>query len=72
MCSSDLIRLDGERGLSTYLSNDSPATGRETDWLVTVLRPEGLIYFVCVAPEREYDEYDRTFETMLNSVRFRR
>jgi len=37
-----------------------------------VLRPEGLIYFVCVAPEREYDEYDRTFETMLNSVRFRR
>jgi beta-barrel assembly-enhancing protease len=66
------IRLDGERGLSTYLSNDSPASGRETDWLVTVLRPEGLIYFVCVAPEREYDEYDRTFEAMLNSVRFRR
>jgi len=66
------VQLNGRLGLSTYLSNDSPGGGQETDWLVTVLRPEGLIYFVCVAPEREYDEYDRAFEAMLNSVRFRR
>ncbi len=66
------VRLDGERGLSTYLTNDSPVGGRETDWLVTVLRPEGLLYFVAVAPESEYRDYDRAFQVMLNSVRFRR
>jgi len=64
------VRLAGERALSTYLSNDSPAGGRETDWVITVLRPEGLVYFVCVAPQRDYDEYSRAFESMLNSVRF--
>jgi hypothetical protein len=65
------VRLGGARALSSYLSNDSPAGGRETDWVVTVLRPEGLLYFVCVAPEREYGNYTRVFESMLNSVRFR-
>ncbi len=68
--SHERIRLAGERALSTYLSNDSPAGGRETDWLITVLRPDGLLYFVCVAPKRDYDEYNRTFESMLDSVRF--
>jgi len=66
------IRLGSERALSTYLSNASPVGGKEVDWLVTVLRPEGLVFFVCVAPEREYSDYDRAFETMLDSVRFRR
>lgn len=66
------VRLAGERALSTYLSNDSPVGGRETDWLITVLRPQGLVYFVCVAPEREFDDYDHAFQAMLDSVRFRR
>jgi len=70
--SHERIRLGYDRALSTYLSNVSPVGGREVDWLVTVLRPEGLVFFVCVAPEREYSDYDRTFETMLDSVRFRR
>lgn len=66
------VRLNGEHALSTYLSNDSPAGGRETDWLITVLRPDGVLYFVCVAPEAEYDQYGRVFERMLDSVRFKR
>lgn len=70
--SHERIRLGIDRALSTYLSNASPVGGREVDWLVTVMRPEGLVYFVCVAPEREYGDYDRTFEAMLDSVRFRR
>jgi len=65
------MRLGGEQALSTYLSNDSPVGGREVDWVVTVLRPEGLLHFVCAAPERDFDDYDRTFQAMLNSVRFR-
>jgi Zn-dependent protease with chaperone function len=64
------LRLNGQPGLSTYLSNDSLAGGQETDWVVTVLRPQGLVYFVCVAPQSAYDNYDKTFSSILDSVRF--
>jgi Zn-dependent protease with chaperone function len=64
------LRLNGQPGLSTYLSNVSPAGGQETDWAVSVLRPEGLVYFICVAPQSAYDNYDKTFSSILDSVRF--
>jgi len=64
------LRLNGQPGLSTYLSNLSPAGGQETDWVVSVLRPEGLVFFVCVAPQSAYDNYDKTFSSILDSVRF--
>jgi hypothetical protein len=64
------VRVNGQPALSTYLSNESPAGGDETDWLVTVLRPQGLAYFVFAAPQREYDKYDRAFSAILDSVRF--
>jgi len=64
------LRLNDRPGLSTYLSNDSPSGGQETDWVVTVLRPEGIVYFVCVAPQSAYSNYDKAFSTILDSVRF--
>jgi beta-barrel assembly-enhancing protease len=64
------LRLNGQPGLSTYLSNDSPAGSQETDWVVTALRPAGLVYFVCVAPQSAYDSYDKTYSSILDSVRF--
>ena len=66
------VRLNGLPGLSTYLSNESPAGGEETDWLITVIRPEGLVSFVCVAPQKDYEEYDGTFALILDSVRFQK
>lgn len=63
------VRLNGQPGLSTYLSNESPAGGEETDWLITVIRPEGLVSFVCVAPQKDYEKYDKTFSAILDSVR---
>jgi len=66
------VRLNGKPGLSTYLTNDSPAGGLETDWVITVLRPEGLHYFVCVAPQSAYTNYDKTFSSILDSVRFKK
>ncbi|MCL4522621.1 MAG: M48 family metallopeptidase [Acidobacteria bacterium] len=66
------VRIGGLRALSTYLTNDSPTGGKEYLWLVTVLRPEGLVYFVSVAPERDYDNFDQAFQNMLSSVRFPR
>ena len=66
------VRLNGQPGLSTYLSNESPAGGEETDWLITVIRPEGLVSFVCVAPQKEYEKYDKTFGAILDTVRFQK
>lgn len=66
------VRLNGQPGLSTYLSNESPAGGEETDWLITVIRPEGLVSVVCVAPQKEYEKYDKTFSAILDTVRFQK
>jgi beta-barrel assembly-enhancing protease len=63
------VKLNGQPGLSTYLSNDSPAGGQETDWLITVVQPQGLLSFLCVAPQAAYSEYDKTFSAILDSVR---
>jgi hypothetical protein len=65
------IRVENLMALSTYLSNDSPAPrgGRETDWLITMERPEGLLFIVFTAPEREFRNYEPVFQQMLDSVR---
>ena len=68
---SSRVRLNGQPALSTYLSNDSPAGGEETDWIVSVVRPEGLVYFVCTAPTAEFHEYNKAFGDILDSIRFK-
>ena len=66
------VTLNGERALSTFLRNESPEGGKEIDWVVTVLRPEGLVNIVGVAPEAEYPRFQKTFESILDSVRFQK
>jgi len=66
------VDLNGQPGLSTNLSNESSTGTEETDWLVTVLQPQGLVSFLCVAPKGAFPEYEKTFTTVLNSVRFQR
>ncbi len=68
---SNSIRVDGQAGLATTLSNVSPAGGNETDWLITVVRPEGLVFFVFVAPEADFASYRRTYQDMVNSIRWK-
>jgi hypothetical protein len=64
------VKLNGEAALSTYFSNDSPIGGQETDWLITVQHNGSLIYFVCTAPQGQFDAYHKTFGAILDSVRF--
>jgi len=66
------VQLNGQAGLSTYLSNDSPVGGEEIDWLVTVLQPQGLVSFLCVAPKAASQEYEKTFTAILESVRLKK
>jgi len=67
---SGRVKLNGEPGLSTYLTSDSPAGGQEIDWLLTVWRPEGLLSVLSVAPRAAYPDYEKTFTAMLDTVRF--
>lgn len=70
--SHERIRINGQSGLSSELSNTSPVGGRETDWVVTILRPDGLLYyFAGVAPNADFNRYNRTFDEILDGVRFR-
>ncbi len=64
------IRFGNQTAISKIFSNDSPLGGREYDWIVTVLRPEGLVYFVFVAPEQDFADYQRSFEQILGSATF--
>jgi hypothetical protein len=66
------MQVDGTDALSAYFSNGSPVGGNERDWLVTIERPEGLLFFICVAPENDFDSYDAAFQSVISSVRFRR
>lgn len=68
----EVIRVDGARALSTYLSNNSPIGGRETDWLVTLECPDGLLFIVFTAPETDFQRYEGTFHEMVRSVRIKR
>nr|HEV7953752.1 M48 family metallopeptidase [Candidatus Acidoferrales bacterium] len=63
------IEVDGQAALSVRMTSESPLGGLETDWLVTVVRPEGILYFVCAAPASEYDSYDPVFQKFISSVR---
>ena len=63
--------LNEQQAMTTYVRNDSPGEGRETDMLVTTLRGDVLVYFVCVAPEKEFNNFNPAFNSILDSVRFK-
>jgi hypothetical protein len=65
------MRIDGQRALSSMLRNESALGGTETNWLITALRPEGLVYWICVAPDKEYADYRPAFEAVIASIRFK-
>ena len=64
--------VDALPALSTYLHNDSPAGGTETDWLVTVLTTQGLYYYIFVAPEPDFARFKSAFKDIVESVRFQK
>lgn len=65
------LRVNGDSALVTTLNASSPFQGEtEIDQLVTVLRPEGLWYFVFISPQSESRDIQPVFDQMLRSVRF--
>lgn len=64
--------VDGRPALATYLHNDSPAGGVEKDWLITVAGPDGLYYYVFVCPDSDYARFQPAFDSILESIQFRK
>lgn len=63
------MEVDGKPAISMKLVSVSPLGGQENDWLVTVFRPQGLLYFICVAPANNYEDYDPAFQKVIGSIR---
>ena len=65
----EVIQLDGQPALSMHMVSESPLGGEEDDWIVTVLRPQGLLYFICASPTNESRIYHASFQKFFSSVR---
>lgn len=64
------VRLNGADGLVTTLINRSPQGAIEADVLFTMLRPQGVFYVLCLAPQSDFPRLQQVFQQMLSSVRF--
>ncbi len=70
------ITVNGVQGRAVEMTGNSPVmkngrSQRERDWLVMLpdrRQQNGLIYFVFVAPESDFNQLRPTYERMLNSV----
>ena len=64
------VRLNGADGLMTSLLNRGPRGDPEADVLVTVIRPQGLFYVLCVAPGPDFPRLQAVFQQVLGTIRF--
>jgi hypothetical protein len=65
------IRVNDSEGIITALRGISPSGGPETVVLLTVARPQGVFYIVFTSPQQSFPQFQRTFEAMISSIRFK-
>lgn len=66
-----LIKVNGQDALVTAMFSQSPYKGEtEHDTLVTVARPDGLLYLILIAPAKDEQKLQATFDNMIRSLRF--
>ncbi len=65
------MTLSGRNGLVATLNNVSEVTGRGETVTVftTLLRDGNLFYCIAVAPQDEYQAYERSFQRVAQSIR---
>lgn len=68
------VRIDGRNGYGRAFSGRSPITGQnETVVIYTAqLRSGELLYVINVAPQNEYNTYERAFSNMIRTLRINR
>jgi hypothetical protein len=63
-------RVAGSDGQLTTLKEDSPFGGTEIDALLTLSRPGGLFYLISIAPEKDYQRVQSSFQQISDSIKF--
>jgi hypothetical protein len=63
-------QVNGSEAMVTMLEAQSHSGGTEANVLVSVLRPQGLFYALCIAPKTAYAQYQAVFERIVSSIRF--
>jgi hypothetical protein len=64
-------RAAGQQALVTQLQGPSSFAGdSENDRVITIARPEGLLYLIFVTPRSELQAVQGTLDAMLGSLRF--
>ena len=65
--------VDGQPALLTTFSSPSPLeNGNEVDLLVTIQRPDGLLYLVLISPESQWRNIESIFDQIIGSIRLAR
>jgi predicted Zn-dependent protease len=66
------VTVNGSRAILSRMESPSPYQGaKEVDTVVAFERPGGaLFYLVLIAPDRDYNNAQRVFEQVIQSVRF--
>src|SRR4030095_11781859 len=63
-------QLSNRAALGTALTNKSALGGTERIGLYTTLLPDGnLFYYLCVAPEKDFESYRPTFNKVGQSIK---
>jgi predicted Zn-dependent protease len=65
------IRVQGYPGLAVMFQSRSPFGGAEQDILITVARPEGLLYIMAAAPADYAGQMRQISQQLLQSLQFR-
>ncbi|MBM3789993.1 MAG: hypothetical protein FJW35_06535, partial [Acidobacteria bacterium] len=69
---SKRARWNGQTALVTRMTTASPFEGQtEIDTVLTVARPQGLLYVITVSPQNMERDLQPAFEEMLKSLRWR-
>ncbi len=63
-------RVAGADGHLTTLKEDSPFGGTEIDALFTLSRPGGLFYLISIAPEKDFQRVQSSFQQISDSIKF--
>jgi hypothetical protein len=61
--------VGGQEALEVELTNASPVGGVEVVRLFSVLRPNGVLYFMAVVPEADANRYSSIFSRMIASIK---
>jgi hypothetical protein len=66
---TEQLQLDGQRALKTTFTTSSSRGLPETNWLLTSMHPQGVMYIVFGSANQDFPELEGTFQQMQNTFK---